>query len=70
LGATGKFAGQFGGSNPSSDNDTWPPGVSTWKPLVSTGRVVVVGDDDFALLEQPAPIAATNPAMTTNRAVV
>ena len=33
LGGIGKSFGQFGGSWPSSDTETWPSGVATWKLL-------------------------------------
>jgi hypothetical protein len=33
----GKVLGQFGGSLPSSDTDTWPSGVLTWKFLDVVG---------------------------------
>ena len=32
-GGTGNWLGQFGGSLPSRERDTWPLGVETWKFL-------------------------------------
>jgi hypothetical protein len=53
----GKLLGQFGGSLPFRETDTWPLGVLTWKLL----DIVVVDWLDVLLLEQLAAARSTQP---------
>jgi hypothetical protein len=68
FGATGNPAGQPGGSCPSSESDTCPSGVLTWKLLLLLFDVVE--DDDLfeSSLEQPTATAPTSAAATATPA--
>jgi hypothetical protein len=59
----GKLLGQFGGSLPLRDTDTWPLGVFTWKLL----DIVVVDWLDVLLLEQLAAARSTQPTAQATR---
>jgi hypothetical protein len=58
----GKLLGQFGGSLPLRETDTWPLGVFTWKLLE-----VVVVELDVLLLEQLAAARSTQPMTQATR---
>jgi hypothetical protein len=58
----GKLLGQFGGSLPSRETDTWPLGVFTWKLLD-----VVVVELDVLLLEQLAAARSRQPRALATR---
>jgi hypothetical protein len=60
---TGKLLGQFGGSLPSRETDTWPSGVFTWKLL----DIVVVDWLEVLLLEQLAAARRTQPTTPATR---
>jgi hypothetical protein len=60
---TGNLFGQFGGSEPDNEIDTWPSGVVTSKPLFA---VVVVS---FELLLSDEQAAAPTNTMAMHNAV-
>lgn len=70
LGGTGNERGQFGGSWPSRETETWPSGVLTWKLLEvegsTDGRVMElwVGDGCDEVEDEPQPAASRSVAAT------